>query len=268
MAERRAGTLAGRRVVVTRAPHQAAEFAALLEAHGAEPVLYPCIDIAPPEDASPLDDGLRRAAAGEFDWLVLTSRNTVLALSRLLDALGMSPGALSGLSIAAVGPSTAEQSADLLGLTPAVVHGEYVAEALADALSDRPGARVFLPQSSLARPVLAGALRGAGMDVTAVDAYITVIGSGGADLPALLRAGGVDAVTFTSSSTVENFLTRLEAEGAALSGLDGVAVACIGPITAKTARNCGLTVDAVPEDYTLDGLVAALAAFWHTPPTS
>jgi uroporphyrinogen-III synthase len=261
VAEGSAGSLAGRRVVVTRAPHQAAEFAALLEAHGAEPVLYPCIDIAPPGDASSLDDGLRRAAAGEFDWLVLTSRNTVLALARRLDALGMSPGALSGLSVAAVGPSTAEQSAELLGLTPAVVPDEYVA----DALAGRPGARVFLPQSSLARPALADGLRGAGMDVTAVDAYVTVIGSGGADLPALLRAGEVDAVTFTSSSTVENFLSRLEAEGAALSDLGGVAVACIGPVTARTARDCGLTVDAVPEDYTLDGLVAALAAFWHTP---
>jgi uroporphyrinogen-III synthase len=267
VAEGRAGALAGRRVVVTRAPHQAAELAALLEAEGAEAILYPCIDIAPPEDASPLDDGLRRAAAGEFDWLVLTSRNTVLALARRLDALGMSPSMLSGLRVAAVGPSTAAQSADLLGLTPSVVPDEHVAEALADALAGRSGARVFLPQSSRARPVLAEALRGAGMDVTAVDAYITVIGSGGADVPALLRAGEVDAVTFTSSSTVENFLARLTAEGATLSDLGGVVVACIGPITARTARTCGLAVDAMPEDYTLGGLVAALAAFCHTPST-
>lgn len=256
------GPLAGKRIVNTRAPHQQADFDALLCAQGAEPIAYPCIDIAPPEDTSALDEAIRTAAAGGFDWLVLTSRNTVLMLARRLEALGLPAHALNGLRVATVGPATAEAAEAQLSLTVDLTPDEYVAEALATTLVDAPGGRIFLPQSAIARPTLHGELTDAGLDVTCVAAYRTIPGSGGADIPALLKAGQVHAVTFTSSSTARNFVRRLQNEGGSLSDLDGVCVACIGPITGETASDLGLAVSVIPEDYTLEGMVQALAAYF------
>ena len=256
------GPLAGRRIVNTRAPHQAGDFDAMLRAQGAEPLAYPCIDLAPPEDASALDGALRAAAAGAFDWLVLTSANTALALARRLADLGLEPAALAGMRVAAVGPATAQAAEQMLGVQVDLLPGEYVAEALAAALRDAPGSRVFLPQSALARPVLRDGLTQVGLDVTAVDAYRTVCGSGGEDIPALLRRGEIDAVTFTSSSTVRNFVRRLEAEGGDLRALGGVCIAAIGPVTAEAAADAGLAVDVVPGDHTLEGMVRDLADYY------
>jgi uroporphyrinogen-III synthase len=254
--------LEGKRVVNTRAPHQAAELDALLRTCGAEPVAYPCIDIAPPEDARSLDDALRAAARGAFDWLVLTSANTALSLSRRVDALELDRSGLHGMKIAAVGPASAEAARDYLGLEATLLPEEYVAESLVEALRIAPGARVLLPQSDLARPVLADGLAAAGLAVSVVVAYRTVIGSGGADVPALLAAGRIDAVTFTSSSTLENFLVRLGQAGQTPDVLAGVCIACIGPVTAKTAQEHHLPVAVVPEQHTLEGLVNDLESYF------
>ncbi|MCZ7544193.1 MAG: uroporphyrinogen-III synthase [Anaerolineae bacterium] len=255
--------LAGKRVVVTRAPHQAGALADRLRARGATPLLYPCIDIAPPEDTGPLDSALRQAARGGFDWLVLTSANAVMMLARRLEAQGISPTALNGAPVAAIGPATAEAARDWLGLAVSVMPETYIAEALAGALHLAPGARVLLPQSAIARPTLAEALTAPGADVTAVVAYRNVVGRGGVALPALLAAGEVDAVTFTSSSTAQNFLRRLADEGGASPDLAGVCVACIGPVTAQTARALGLAVAVMPAEYTLEGLMAGLERVMH-----
>ncbi|HEC21720.1 MAG TPA: uroporphyrinogen-III synthase [Chloroflexi bacterium] len=252
--------LAGKRVVNTRAPHQAADLDALLRRRGAEPLSYPCIDMAPPEDAAPLDEALRAAAEGRFDWLVLTSRNAVLALARRLETLGLAPSALGKQQVAAVGPATAEAARRLLGVQVALTPAEYVAESLADALCPAPGMRVFLPQSEIARPVLKEALTAAGAEVTGVTAYRTVMGRGGVNVPAMLSAGQVDAVAFTSPSTVHNFLRRLVGEGGDVADLAGVCVACIGPVTARAAHERGLEVQVVPEEHTLAGLIAGLEA--------
>lgn len=260
------GALAGKQVVNTRAAHQAADLDDLLHARGAAPVAYPCIDIAPPPDTGLLDEALRAASGGAFDWLALTSANTVLSLSRRLDARGLPASALSRMQIAAVGPATARAARDLLGLETALLPDEYVAESLVEAVRGRPGVRVLLPQSDTARPALADGLAAAGMEVTAVVAYRTVTGGGGADVPALLRAGGLDAVTFTSSSTVEHFLHRLECEGGVAAHLDGVCLACIGPVAAATARERGLTVAVVPGEHTLAGLVAGLERYFSACP--
>lgn len=257
--------LAGRRIVVTRAPHQAADLAEMLAARGAAPLLYPCIDIDAPEDPSALDAALTGAAAGAFDWLVVTSRNTVMAIERRLVTLGLAPEALAAMRVAAVGPATAQAAAETLGLTAELVPEEHVAEALAAALiaAASPGRRVLLPQSAIARAVLAESLSEAGLIVTAVPAYRTVTGRGGEDVPALLAAGQVDAVTFTSSSTVDGFLERLAAEGGLRDNLAGVCLACIGPIAARTAEGHGLRVHVVPEDdYTLDGLLDGLESYF------
>lgn len=252
--------LAGRRVVVTRAPHQAADFAALLRARGAVPLLYPAVEIVPPEDTGPLDGALRRAAAGEFDWLVVTSRNTVMALAGRIEALGLRDS-LNQLHVAAVGPGTAEAVTEVLGAAVSLLPDEYVAESLVEAMQQVAGGqRVLLPQSAIARPILRSGLAAAGLEVEAVDAYRTVPGSGGDDIPTLLAARRIDAVTFTSSSTVVNFLARLDAAGADRHLLDGVCIACIGPIAGQTAGAHGLGPVVIPAEYTLDGLVAALEA--------
>lgn len=250
--------LAGKRVVNTRAAHQAAALDDLLRAREAEPLPYPCIAIAPPEDTRPLDAGLKALAAGQVDWLVLTSENTVLALAERLRALGIAPAALASARLAAVGPQTAAAASEHLGLSASLIPDDHVAEALAGALKGQGGGRVFLPQSNIARAVLANELAAAGFDVNAMAAYRTVVGTGGADVPTLLRERAVDGVVFTSASTAHNFADRLRREGGTLSDMQGVCVACIGPVTAAAVRQYGLTPDIVPTTYTLEGIVDAM----------
>ena len=121
---------------------------------------------------------------------------------------------------------------------------------------------MFLPQSALARPALENALRGAGAEVTKVAAYRTVVGRGGDDLPRHLRQGNVDAVAFTSASTVHNFVKRLTSESGDATMLCNVAVACIGPMTAGAARQHDLSVHVVAESRTVEGLVHSLKAYF------
>ncbi len=139
---------------------------------------------------------------------------------------------------------------------------EHIAEALAAALRIAPGMRALLPQADIARATLADELRGAGAHVTAVTAYRTVMGQGGVDLVALLDKSVVDALTFTSSSTVNNCLERLQTEGGELTRLRAVPAACIGPRTAATARDAGFEIVLTPDAYTLPALVAALAGYF------
>ena len=140
-----------------------------------------------------------------------------------------------------------------------------MAEGLAAAMTAMlaPGQRVLLPQADIARPVLARELAAAGLVVTQVTAYRTTVGSGGVDLPALLHAGEVDAILFTSGSTVHNLLTRLQDSNAGLRQLNAVCLACIGPVTAAAAREAGLAVAVVAETQSLEGLVEALETHWR-----
>jgi uroporphyrinogen-III synthase len=126
----------------------------------------------------------------------------------------------------------------------------------------RIGDRVLLCQADIARPLLADALQAACADVTTVAAYRTVIGSGGVDLPALLAAGQVDALTFTSASTVRNLLQRLQADGGRTPDLTGVCLAYLGPITADAALKLGLTVHVMTVKHTIPALVDALDAYF------
>jgi uroporphyrinogen-III synthase len=261
----RPSALQDRRIVITRAANQSDELDELLRSRGAEPLPYPCIAIAPPEDTGPLDAALRGLAAGEFDWLVLTSRNTVTVLAERLRALAANgQGSRWAISVAAVGAATAESAQRELGLAADLVPAEFIAEALAATLVERVknGGRVLLCQGDIARPVLADVLRAARISVTSVVAYRTVIGSGGVDLPKLLAAGQVDALTFTSASTVRNLLHRLEAEGGCPGDLAHVCISCLGPITADAARQAGLPVHVMPAEYTITALVEALEAYF------
>ncbi len=253
-------SLAGKRVVNTRAVHQSRDMDLLLRRWDAEPVPYPCIAIRPPADSGELDAALLGLAAGDYDWLVLTSVNTVVAVAERLAALGVS---LPPVKLASVGQATADSIAVMLGLAVTYVPDIFVAEALGEGLPLSGGERILLPQSEIARPVLSEILSERGTEVTAVPAYQTVVGEGGADLGAMLKEGLVDAVTFTSSSTVDNFLRRIRAEGVPAQSLRHICVACIGPKTAETARAQGLTVAVVPLEHTLEGLVSALNDYYE-----
>ncbi|HEY7022523.1 MAG TPA: uroporphyrinogen-III synthase [Ktedonobacterales bacterium] len=254
--------LQGKTIVVTRAPHQAEALALLLAEAGATPVFYPCVDIAPPNDPAPLDAALRAAEMGEFDWLALTSANAAWAVSRRLAELGLPLTILHGLRLAAVGPATSAATRDVLGLNADILPDEFSSAALAQVLTPLAGARVLLPLSSLAETTLADALRAQGASVTCVVAYQTVIGSGGVDLPLLLRRSEIDAITLTSSSAATNLRRRVLDEGGDDALLQRVPVGCIGGRTAETARKQRLHVVAVPNEHTLARLVASLEAYF------
>ena len=250
--------LFGRRVVVTRARAQAGELSTELERLGAEVYEFPTIEISPPEDFSPLDDAIRELDS--FDWLVYTSVNGVEAFVERLRHHGLDLRSVPrDARIAAIGPATAAKLEEV-GLRVDVIPGEYRAEALIEALDagSLAGERVLIPRARVAREILPEKLREAGAEVVVPPAYESVPSSEGKEeLSLRLGSGEIDCVTFTASSTVENFVGAFGAEEAARL-LSGTRVACIGPITADTARARGLRVDAEADEYTIPGLVEAV----------
>jgi uroporphyrinogen III methyltransferase/synthase len=235
--------LFGRRIVVTRAREQSSALVARLRVLGADVIELPVIEIVDPADGG----AALRAAAGAvatYNWVVFTSANAVERFMPLLrDAR-----ALGGARVAAIGPGTAEALAGF-GAAADLVPERFVAESLLDAFPDGAG-RVLLPRAAVARDVLPDGLAAKGWDVTVVEAYRTVAGSPSPG--ALEAARSADAITFTSSSTVTNYLDVAGAER--VPSL----VVCIGPVTAETARAAGLTVDVVADEHTIDGLLDAL----------
>lgn len=255
--------LQGRRIVVTRAREQSDTLIERLRALGAEPIPCPAIAIAPPPDFAPLDAAIARLH--EYDWLIVTSANGVRALVERMTALGRDPSMPAGLAIGAIGPATAQELAKH-GLEARFVPTAYVAEAILAEIGDVAGRRILLPRADIAREALAAGLRERGAVVDEIAAYRTVPGPGAPELAGRLRAQAIDAITFTSSSTVRYLLDGLEAAGLdradARGLLTGAAVVCIGPITAGTAREEGLRVDAVAREYTAEGLVEALVEWF------
>lgn len=237
-----AGALQGRRIVITRPVEKARRLADRLRSLGAVPIEFPTVRIEPAE-IGPLDDALR--ALDSFDWIVFTSANGVEAVFARLAAAGKDARDVGRRKVAAIGPVTA-RSLKVRGVEPDLVPDEYVAEAILASLGEVHGLRFLLPRADIAREALAVGLREKGAVVTEVAAYRTVgVGGPPPDL------SGADAVTFTSSSTVRHFLASGAAVGTAK-------VVCIGPVTAATARELGLVVDAVADEYTEDGLIQAL----------
>jgi hydroxymethylbilane synthase len=239
-------SLAGLRIMVTRADRQAAALAEALEVLGADAVKCPVIEIEPiAVDPTSLDD------LGLYDWLVLTSANGVDRLRELLREAGRDFSA--HVKVAAIGPETAAR-AEASGMTPSLVPQRFIAEELADALATAmaPGARILLARAAGARDVLPEMLRARGAQVDVLEIYRAVAPAGvRSRLAACLP--GVDLITFTSSSTVRHFVEAMQGELP-----DGVRIACIGPITAQTARDLGLRVDIIAQEYTTRGLVDAI----------
>src|ERR1051325_8808537 len=259
--------LAGRAVMITRAREQAAEFAAALEAYGARVVCCPTSEMAPPESYAELDDAIENLFG--YDWLVFTSANAVEHFCRRLEASGKDTADLDELRVCAVGDATAERLADErvhVDLVPQKFQAEGVFEALENFLGGREklaGLNFLLPRAAAARDFLPRALEVAGARADCVTAYRTVRPetTARAHVEALLVGGGVDCVTFTSSSTVQNF-ARLFDTGDLRPLLRGVCVACIGEVTAKTAAEYGLSVDVIPSEATTRALAHAVADFF------
>ena len=250
--------LDGRTIVVTRAAAQAQRFTQLLEEAGARVLEAPAIVIAPPPSWEPLDAALD--ALGTFTWVIFTSVNGVAMVDRRLPARGLAWAALAGRRVAAIGPATADALAEH-GVRPDLVPGEYRAEGLLERLRGviTPADRVLLPRAAQTRDVLVTGLRRLGAQVTEVPAYATRrADAGAARLRAALAAGAIDAVTFTSSSTARNF-AEMFTDDERRSWLGRVTVASIGPITAATATEYGLTTNVMPGEYTIPALARALA---------
>jgi uroporphyrinogen-III synthase len=256
-------SLEGAWVVNTRSPKQARELDTLLEERLAHPLSYPCIDIAPALDPAPLDRALAQATEGAFDWLVFTSANAVESVQTRLEDLGMLPGQLARTRAAAVGSGTAAALADRLGITADLCPDEYLAEALAEQLVAWRAQRVLVPQAESAREALVRILVANGVEVEAVTAYRTVLGSGGADVPHLVREGRVDAVVFASPSAVNNMAVRFERENGDWDDLQKVCIACIGPVTSAAAERRGLEVHVLAQDHTILDLVNGLERYYR-----
>jgi uroporphyrinogen-III synthase len=254
--------LYGKQIVVTRAAHQAAELTEIFWARAAVPLLYPCLAILPVEDFSSIDESLIRATQGEYDWLVITSANTVDVLFGRLQALHIAPNSLH-LKVAAVGSTTAKTIEAQLNLNVTTVPSDYQGQALINAISLQAGALILLPQGEIAPVKLFEDLILAGAVVTRHTIYRTHIGGNdGINLPVLLKTGNVDAITFASPSAVSGFAQRMQVEAGGIPDLGEVTIACIGPSTRRAALDYDLPVHVMPTSYTLENLVDAMEVYF------
>jgi len=280
-------TLTGKRILVTRAVRQAGKLSDALRELGATPVEVPVIEIQPAEDFAPLEKAIRQL--NSYDWLIFTSANAVSILAFNASLHGFSIHNSPGPKIAAIGRATAE-AVERAHLKVDLVPEDYVAESLVDAFLKRhevsghdfsraksaakkegalapegnlAGQRILIARAAIARDVIPDALRAAGAHVDVVDAYRNVMPQAA---PALLRAAleqGIDAATFTSSSSVTHLADAAKAAGLAFP-FSGVSAISIGPITSQTLReyNWEPAAEASPSD--IPGLVEALARYFGT----
>jgi uroporphyrinogen-III synthase len=231
--------LAGRKVLVTRAVQQAGKLSDGLRALGAEPVEVPVLEIRPPDSFEPLDHAIRGLEPPRpFDWLILTSVNTVQAVAARCALLQVDVSGIKLLRVAAVGSATAE-AARKAGFRVTLVPESYQSEGMVAALGDSvAGKRVLLARARVARDVIPEALAARGAEMTVVEAYQTALPEGAREgLMEALRVG-VDAATFTSSSSVRN-LAEVAREAEIAFPLAGVLGVSIGPVTSATMREFG-----------------------------
>ncbi len=239
-----------KRVVVTRSRRQADAFADKLAAAGFTPVIFPVIAFAalPPE---PLDAALD--CLPQYDWLIFTSANAVDFFFRRVDERGV---VVDGVAVAAVGSATADRLAER-GLTPDFMPDEFTGEQLALGLGDLTGQRVLLPRAQKGRPQIVDLLRQQGAVVEDVALYDTVTA---VPTPAALAAlaAGFEAITFTSPSSVRNFVKLAD-----LPNPDQTVIVCIGPVTAAEAAKFDLHAALIPDEYTIEGMVQILREYFE-----
>ncbi len=251
--------LFGKRLLVPRAAQQARETAIAVRARGAEPVIFPVIELGDPPDPGPLERAVRSLSS--YDWVLFTSANGVARFFTALGAAGLDARAFGTARIAVIGPGTAAALA-AQGLRADVVAKEFVGEGLSAEVLARGARRALIPRALVARDALPEALRAAGtvVDVVPVYATKTVSAERRAALVQEFEAGGIDVVPFTSSSTVQGVVELLGARAVPL--LAGVVVAAIGPITASALRDRGIRIDVQASEYTVPGLLDAVEKYF------
>lgn len=246
--------LSGRRILVTRAAHQAGKLSGALRALGAEPVEVPVLEICPPASFDPLDRALRQLDT--YNWLIFTSANSVRALVERCAALGIGVVPPRSLKVAAVGAATAAAAVDA-GFQITIVPESYAAESLIERLAvEIRGQRILIARASVARDVIPDALRAAGAEVNVVDAYRNVMPESAPDLLRLAVAAGIDAAVFTSPSSVTHLAEAAQKAGMKFP-LAGVRAVSIGPITTQTLREAGWPPAAEANPSDVSGLIAA-----------
>ena len=245
-------SLTGMTILVTRPADQSVELLSMIERRGAAAIPAPTIEVIGVRSAA-LTRALADLAAGRFEWVTLTSRATVEMLQRRLGE-----AAEIRARVAAIGEGTGEAFRAWAGREPDLVPRSFTTAALARALPRGRG-RVLCPRADIAPDGLEAAIESKGWSATRVDAYRTRLARRlPAEASAALRQGLVDAVTFTSASTVRGFVSALDSTRGSVR-LDGkVKVVCIGPVSAREARAHGMRVSAVASPHTIEGLVAAL----------
>lgn len=247
----------GQRILVTRSRNQASAFSQKIKELGGEAIEFPTINILPPEDFIPLDSAINKIQ--EYDWIIFTSVNGIESFYNRLKLSGKDFRDLQKTKIWAVGPKTKEKLEEY-GLLVGYVPGEYVAEAIIEKLKeeDIKGKKILLPRSDISRKILPNALESLGAIVDDIVAYRTVKADGSTNrVKEMLANKKITTITFTSSSTVKNFVSMFTKEE--LPGLlDGVKLASIGPITTSAANELGLKIDVEAIEYTIDGLINAI----------
>ncbi len=247
--------LQDKRVLVTRPREDFPAFAQLLEAQGAIAIPFPTIEIRPTSETGLLKSALKQLH--NFDWLILTSANAVKVLSDHITSGSMPPS----LKLAAVGPKTANAMLQL-GWRVDFIPENYLAEAILPGLGNLAGLRVLLARGNLARPELPEGIRDRGGQVMDLLVYRTLPASADAEGLEKIR-GGVDVLTFTSSSTVHNFVALMQLAHLDPSNLPGSPIyAYIGSVTAGTAQDYELPIDVVTEIHTLEGMIDSLRLFY------
>ena len=266
--------LFSKRIVVTRTRDQASELVSMLENYGAECLEYPTISLEPVDSYEILDRALE--SIGDFDWILFTSINAVDYFFKRLFDLGMDVRDLKGPRVAAVGRVTAE-ALSRRGIRADMLPEEFTGDGLAETLIREgvAGRNILIPRALKARETLPESLADAGARVIVAPVYQNVLPTSiegeelKNELHQALKEKRVDMVTFTSSSTVKNFVTLLGVSPEELLNLmAGVAIATIGPITAKTVQNYGLTVHVQPEEYTIPDLVENIVTYFASQPAA
>jgi uroporphyrinogen III methyltransferase / synthase len=250
--------LFGKRILLTRAQEQMKEVSQLLMAYGAEPVEAPTIQIIPPASWQAIDDAI--TCLTSYQWLIFTSVNGVRPFMERLHVAGKDARVLGNLRLCAIGPRTALELG-AYGLMPDVVPAEYQAEGVIAALAQVGirGSHILIPRAEVAREILPEQLRALGATVDVIPVYRTIAPAVDvASLTQQLREGRVAAATFTSPSTVRNFVEVFGGENVVRPLVARVVIACIGPITAHMAEEYGLTVAVMPAENTVPALVEAI----------
>jgi uroporphyrinogen III methyltransferase/synthase len=256
--------LMGKRIIVTRARHQASHLVENLTCLGAECLSFPTIEIIPPDDYTEIDKAI--ATLSSYNWIVFTSVNGVFFFFKRLFESGYDVRALNNLKTASIGPATAEKLLEF-GLNSDIVPKHYRAESVIDAFSDIEikNAKILLPRAGIARPILPVELAKMGAHVDEITVYNTIIPDLEKEklISELSSHKKIDMITFTSSSTVTNFKNMLSSENFNNDILKKITMASIGPITTETAKKEGFNIEISAETFTIQGLCDAILKYYQ-----